>query len=78
MRFDFKQVGRPSTSERSLKKKCLNHQLSSLREFQQYFLPENPIELCDGLIILLQDKQAGNNSDIINEKTFAVVDRIPE
>ena len=26
-------------------------------------LPENPIEICDGVKILLHEKEAGNNSD---------------
>ena len=32
------------------------------------FLPENPNELCDRLKLLLQQKKAGKNSDIINEE----------
>ena len=33
------------------------------------FLPENLIELCDRLKLLLQEKHARNNSNIINEET---------
>ena len=42
------------------------------------FLSENPDELCDRLRLLLQQIQAGNNSDIINEEINAIVDKLLE
>ena len=42
------------------------------------FLPENPNELCDRLKFLLQEKNAGINSDLINEKIVAIVDKLSE
>ena len=42
------------------------------------FLSENPDELCDKLKLLLQETQAGNNSDMINEETIAIVDKLLE
>ena len=42
------------------------------------FLSENPNELCDRLKLLLQEKQAGNNSDIINDEIVAIVDKLFE
>ena len=42
------------------------------------FLPENPNELCDRLILLSQEKQTGNNSDIFNEEFVAIVDKFLE
>ena len=41
------------------------------------FLSENRNELCDR-IKLLQEKRAGNNSDIINAEIVAIVDKILE
>ena len=41
-------------------------------------LPEDPNELCDTLNLLIQEKQAGRNSDIINEEIAAIVDRFLE
>ena len=38
-------------------------------------LSSDPDELCNRLKILLQEKQAGNNSDIINEEINAIVDK---
>ena len=37
-----------------------------------------PTELCDRLNILLQEKQAENNSVIIKEETIAIVDKLLE
>ena len=37
------------------------------------FLPENLFDLCDMLTLSLQEKQAGNISDIINEELVAIV-----
>ena len=38
------------------------------------FLSENPIALCDRLKLLLQEKQAGDNSDTINVEIVAKVE----
>ena len=40
------------------------------------FLSSDPDELCDRLKLLLQEKHAGNNSDIINEEINAIVDKL--
>ena len=42
------------------------------------YLSENPDELCNRLKLLLQEKQAGNNSDIINDEIVAIVDKLLE
>ena len=42
------------------------------------FLSSDPDELSDRLKLLLQEKQAGNNSDIINEEIVAIVDKLLE
>ena len=42
------------------------------------FLSSDPNELCGRLKLLLQEKHAGNNSDIINQEIVAIVDRILE
>ena len=41
-------------------------------------LSSDPDELCDGLKLLLQEKQAGNNSDRINQEIVAIVDKLLE
>ena len=46
--------------------------------FSTVFLQENPNKLCNRLKLLLQEKQAGNNSDIINGEIIATVDKLLE
>ena len=41
-------------------------------------LSSDPNELCDRLKLLLQEKHAGNNSDIINEEIVAITDKLLE
>ena len=41
-------------------------------------LSSNPNELCDRLRLLLQEEQAGNNSDLINDEIVAIVDKLLE
>ena len=41
-------------------------------------LSSDPDELCDRLKLLLQEKQAGNNSDSINKEIIAIVDKLLE
>ena len=42
------------------------------------FLSSDPDELCDRLNSLIQEKQAGNNFDKINEEIVAKVDNLLE
>ena len=42
------------------------------------FLSSDPDELCDRLKLLLQEKHAGNNSDIINKEIVAIIDKLLE
>ena len=42
------------------------------------FLSENPDELCEKVKLLVEEIQAGNNSDIINEDIIATVDKLLE
>ena len=42
------------------------------------FLSSDPYELCHRLKLLLQKKQAGNNSVIINEEILTIVDEFLE
>ena len=39
-------------------------------------LSSDPNELCERLKLLLQEKHAGRNSDIINDKILAFVDKL--
>ena len=42
------------------------------------FLSSDPDELCERLKLLLEEKHAGNNSDIINQEIVVIVDKLLE
>ena len=80
MHFDTKALGFKSTRDRSLIKLLKSPGLivSSSGVSKTIFLSSDANELCDGLKLLLQEKQAGNNSDIINAEIVAIVDKLLE
>ena len=80
MHFDPKASGNKSTRDRKLIK-LLNSpglMVSSSGASKTIFLSSDPNELCDRLKLLLQEKHAGNNSDIINDEIVIIVDKLLE
>ena len=80
MHFDPKASGNKSTRDRKLIK-LLNSpglMVSASGVSKTIFLSSDPNELCDRLKLLLQEKQAGNNSDIINDEINAIIDKLLE
>ena len=80
MHFDPKASGNKSTRDRKLIK-LLNSPgliVSASGIPKTIFLSSDPDELCERLKLLLQEKHAGNNSDIINEEIVAIVDKLLE
>ena len=80
MHFDPKASGNKSTRDRKLIK-LLNSpglMVSASSLSKTIFLSSDPNELCDRLKLLLQEKHAGNNSDIINDEIVAIVDKLLE
>ena len=77
MTIDIKQKRRPSNRDKS-RIKLLNSTAIMASGISTKFLPSAPNELCDKSKLLLQEKQAGNNSNIINEKIIAIVDKLLE
>ena len=80
MHFDLNALGNKSTRDRKLIK-LLNSpglMVSASGISKTIFLSSDPDELCERLKLLLQEKHAGNNSDIINEEIVAIVDKILE
>ena len=79
MNFDFKPQGRTvtrdSTPIKVLKSPGLMVSASGVPTIA---LSSNPNEFCDRLKMLLQEKQAGFNSDIIREEIVALVDKLLE
>ena len=78
MHFDLKAPGNKSTRDRKLIK-LLNSpglMVSASGVSKTIFLSSDPNELCVRLKILLQEKHAGNNFDIINQEIIAIVDKL--
>ena len=80
MHYDLKSVGKKSTRDRTLIKLIESPGLmvSDSGVSKTIFLSSDPDELCDRLKLLLQEKNAGNNSDTINEEIVAIVDKLLE
>ena len=83
--FDVRAPGNKSTRDRSLIKllkppgKIFSVSFVSRKSISKTgFFSSDPDELCHKLKLLLQEKPAGNNSDIIKEKIVAIVDKLLE
>ena len=78
MHFDERRVGNKSTRDRTLINLLNSPAIMASGITKTIFLSSDSNELCDRLKLLLQEKQAGNNSDIINEEIVAIVDKLLE
>ena len=80
MHFDPKAVGNKSTRDRTLIKllKSPGLTVSASGVSKTIFLSSDPDELCERLKLLLQEKHAGNNSDIINDEIVVIIDKLLE
>ena len=78
MHFDQNAVGNKSSRDRKLIKllKSPGLTVSASGVSKTIFLSSDPDELCDRLKLLLQEKHAGNNSDIINDEIVAIIDAL--
>ena len=77
MHFDVKCRGNKSTGDRTLIKLLKSPAIMASGN-STMSLPSYPNGLCDRLKLLRQEKQAGNNSDKINEEIVAIVDKLLE
>ena len=78
MNYDTKSTGRPSTRHTSIIKILESPAIMASGISKTIILSFDPNELCDRLKLLLQEKHAGNNSDIINDEIVAIVDKLLE
>ena len=80
MNFDLKAQGKKSTRDCTLIKVLKSPALmgSASGVSKTIFLSSDPVELCDRIKFLLQEKHAGNKSDIINGEIIAKVDILLE
>ena len=73
-----KNKGRPPVRHKSIMR-LLNQPPTTASGFTKtIILSSNPDELCNRLRLLIQEKHAGNNSDIINKESVAIVDKLIE
>ena len=77
MYFDVKAPDNKSTRDRT-PMKLLKSPAIFASGVSTVFLPENPNELCDRIKLLLQEKQAGNNSYLIDIEIVAIVGELTE
>ena len=78
MNYDTKNTGRPSVRHNSMIRLLDQPAIMASGISKTIILSSDPNELCDRLKLLLQEKHAGNNSDIINDETVAIVDKLLE
>ena len=78
MNFDKSRVGNKSTRDRTLITLLNSPAITALGVSNTIFLSSDPDEICDRLKLLLQEKHAGNNSDIINDEIVAIIDKLLE
>ena len=78
MHFDERRVGNKSTRDKTLKKLLNSPAIMASGVSETIFLSSDPNELCDRIKLLLQEKQAGNNSDIINDEIVVIIDKLLE
>ena len=75
MKFDIKTIGRKNNRAISIVELLKSPAIMALG-FSTIFLSCDPNELCNGLKLLLELKQAGNYSNLINEEIAAMVDKL--
>ena len=78
MHFDLNAPGKKSTRDRKLIKLLKSPAILASGVSKTIFLSSDPDELCIRLKLLLQEKHAGNNSDIINDEIVAIIDKLLE
>ena len=78
MNFNIRQKGKKSDRDKFIVKLLRSPAIMASGVSKTIFLSSDPNELCDRLKLLLQEKHAGNNSDIINEEIFAIIDKLLE
>ena len=72
-KFDSKPKKRPSKRDKSMIKLLNSPAIMASGISNIIFLSSDQNELCDRLKLLLQEKQAGKNSDEIDEEISAIV-----
>ena len=78
MKYKLKNKGRPSIRHNSMIRLLNQPPIMASGFSKTIFLSSDPNELCNRLKLLLQEKHAGNNSDIFNGEIIAIIDKLLE
>ena len=78
MHFDQNAPGRKSTRDNTLITLLKSPAIMASGISKIIFLSSDPNELCNRLKLLLQEKNGGNNSNLIDEEIIAIVDKLLE
>ena len=73
-----KNKGRPPVRHKSMIRLPNQPPTTASGYTKTIILSSNPDEFCNRVRLLLQEKHAGNNSDIINKESVAIVDELLE
>ena len=78
MNYDTKSKGRPSIRHNSIIKILDSPAIMASVISKTIFFSSVADELCERLKLLLQENNAGKNSEIINEEIVVIVDKLLE
>jgi len=78
MHFDIHRTGK-STRDKTLINNYYNKRAILASGFEEViFLSENPNELCNRLCLIIQEKQAGNDTNKFDNEIIAILDKLLE
>ena len=78
MNFNIKEKGQKSDRDEELIKLLKSPAIMASGFSNILILSSDPDDICNRLDLLLQEIQAGNNSDLINMEIVAIVDKLLE
>ena len=78
MNFNIREKGNKSDRDKSIIRLLRSPKIIASGVSKTIFLSSDPDKLCNRLRLLLQERYAGNNSDIINDEIVAIVDKFLE
>ena len=78
MKYDIKSTGTPSVRHNSMVRLLDQPAIMASGFSKTIILSSDPNELCDRLKLLLQEKNGGNNSNLVDEEIVAIIDKLLE
>ena len=76
MKFDIKQEGRKNDRGKSIMRYLNSPAIMASGTSNTIFLPSDTDDLCDRIILMLQEKHARNHAGLINKEVFAILDKL--